>query len=82
MDPDSCCLQRYQFFCCTRTGFCVYRKNVTGYLLDVLYIYAESNRSQIACVMLVTHPEWARIEISQNRFESELKKISSHTSIL
>ena len=71
------------FLCCSRSwiwlGFWVYWKSATACLLHVLYNYAESNRSRIACVMLIAHPEWTRIENSQNRFESGPKKIRVRT---
>ena len=39
------------------------------------FMYAESNRSRIACVMLEPDPERIRIENLQNRIGSGLKKI-------
>jgi len=41
------------------------------------YIYAESNKSRITCVILVPNPEGIRIENLQNKIGSGLKKSES-----
>ena len=55
------------------------KKRFTGCLLS--YIYAGSNRSRIACVMLVPDPVRTRIQNLQNRIGSGLKKIRVRTPL-
>ena len=71
--PDLCCLQQGQeggFLCRTGCGFWVFwEKGLTK-------IYAESNRSRIACVMLVPDSDWKVSK--QDRIRTQIKQ-SPHT---
>jgi len=41
------------------------------------YIVAESNRSRITCIMVVTESDWMRIQNLPNRIECGVKKTES-----
>ena len=45
------------------------------------FIDAESNRSQIACIMVVTESDWMRIQNLQNRTGCGVKKSRVRTSL-
>ena len=83
--PEFCCFQQGQqwnFFCYNpsrvRVGFCVCCTNINGCLLDLHY--AESNKSRIACVMLVQGSKQIRFKIWKTRLVTDFQNKSPHTS--